>query len=138
GGDSWASFIAERDELFEFIRQNSVGGVVLCSGDTHVAELNAIPWSEKGGYDFYDLVSSPLAQTPSPSWLDRKPEMRIRQAFAGSPNFGLLTFRMQPEPVLSYNVINQLGEAVWPRFEILASELRNGKDTALRKMDDLS
>ena len=61
-GDTWAAFRTERDALFDFIRDKRIEGVVCLSGDSHVGELNCIPWSEKGGYDIYDLVSSPLAQ----------------------------------------------------------------------------
>ena len=107
--------------------------------NTHVAELNAIPWSEKGGYDFYDLTSSPLAQDTSASWLDRRPERRIRQVYFGSVNFGLLTFDMtSSDPVLEFNVINYLGDAVWQPFQIKASELTNGVTTWESQMDDLS
>jgi alkaline phosphatase D len=139
GGDSWASFIYERNEIFDFIRDEKINGVVLLSGDAHVAELNAIPWSEKGGYDFYDLVSSPLAQDTTDNWLERRPERRIRQVYFGSVTFGLLTFDMTgSDPVLEYNSINYLGDTVWKPFRIKASELTNGVSTWETKMDDLS
>ncbi len=139
GGDSWSSYLHERDELFEFIRQNNVSGVVLVSGDTHVAELNAIPWSEKGGYDYYDLISSPLAQDTTTTWLARRPERRIRQVYSGSVNFGMLTFDMiEDDPVLEYRVFNYIGDSVWEPFRLRASELTNGSSTWSTKMDDLS
>ncbi|BDD11459.1 alkaline phosphatase (plasmid) [Fulvitalea axinellae] len=40
GGDSWASYQKERNAIFNFIRDNNIEGVVMLSGDTHVAELN--------------------------------------------------------------------------------------------------
>lgn len=139
GGDSWASFMRERDELFEFIRQQEINGVVLVSGDTHVAELNAIPWSEHGGYDLYDLVSSPLGQDTSDSWIERRPERRIRQVYFGSVNFGLLSFDMTADdPVLEYNTVNYSGDDVWAPFRLRASELVNGVSTWEQKMDELS
>jgi len=139
GGDSWSSFMSERNEILNYIRDEKIGGVVLVSGDTHVAELNAIPWSEKGGYDFYDLTSSPLAQDTSTSWLERRPERRIRQVYFGSVNFGLLTFDMRTaDPALQYNVVNYIGDNVWQPFHIKASELINGVASWEEKMDDLS
>ena len=139
GGDSWSSFLHERNELFDFIRDNSVTGVVLVSGDTHVAEVNAIPWSERDGYDFYDLISSPLAQDASDSWVERRPERRIRQVYSGSVNFGMLTFDMTGnDPVLEYEVFNYIGDSVWDPLRIHASELTNGTSTWEEKMDDLS
>ncbi len=138
GGDSWASFISERNRLFDFVRDERISGVVLVSGDTHAAELNAIPWSENGGYDMYDLTTSPLAQPTSDSWLRRFPEMRIRQVYFGSNNFGLLSFDLRDEPTLTYNVIDTRGERVWTDFRIQASELVNGVSSWREKMDDTS
>ena len=137
GGDSWASYIHERDSLFAYITDNDIEGVVLLSGDTHVAELNAIPWSEKGGYDMYDLTSSPLAQsTERGSWLVRRPELRIRPVFFNSANFGLLEFDLdRPDPQLTYNVIRENGSPVWQPFILRASELRNGVKSWEEKID---
>lgn len=135
GGDSWAAFLHERDALFDFIRDQEIGGVVLLSGDTHVAELNAVPWSARGGYDYYDLTSSPLAQPPTDSWLRRRPELRIRPVYFRSPNFGLLSFRAQPEPALSYTVIDTRGRHVWRPLELRAAELANGVRSWPQKID---
>ena len=75
---------------------------MLLSGDTHKGELNAIPWSQRGGYDFYDLVSSPLAQPPLEINPNRKPEARIRRVFTREDNFGLLEFDMTGDPELTF------------------------------------
>lgn len=126
GGDSWASFMHERNEIFDFIQREKIGGVLLISGDTHVAELNCIPWSERGGYDFYDLVSSPLGQRPSQSWLQRNPEQRIRIPYNMSANFGRLSFSFDGPPTATFNVIDPANRAVWRPFRIEAAQLRNG------------
>ncbi len=125
-GDAWSAFLHERNRLFEFIRKNEINGVILLSGDTHVGELNAIPWSEKGGYDFYDLVSSPLAQTANEPRYGRIPELRIRPNFTREDNFGLLQFDLTGDPVLRFNLIGVSGREGWAPFVIHASELVNG------------
>jgi len=130
GGDSWASFVHERDRLFDFIRDETISGVVLLSGDTHVAELNCIPRSEQGGYDLYDLVSSPLAQDASGSWRRRSPELRIRPVYAGGPNFGLIDFDLTADdPSLSFTAIQPSGQPVWRPLTLHASELVNGVES---------
>jgi alkaline phosphatase D len=127
GGDSWASYLHERDQLFDFIRERGISGVVLLSGDTHIGELNVIPWSARGGYDYYDLVSSPLAQMTPDSWLERRPERRIWPVFFQSSNFGLVDFHMAgDDPYLVFQLIDIHGRSVWGRFELRASELVNG------------
>lgn len=126
GGDSWASFLHERNDLFNFIRDNEITGVVLVSGDTHVGELNVIPWSEQGGYDLYDLVSSPLAQPVSTSWMERRPERRIRPVYFEGSNFGLIDFNFDNSPKLVFRLIDAAGRSVWKPFELSAHELVNG------------
>ena len=136
GGDSWASFVHERDVLFDFIRDESISGVVLVSGDTHVGELNAIPRSERGGYDLYDLVSSPLAQPPSASWLLREPEVRLRVPYMERSNFGSLDFDLTGEvPRLRFNLIGDNGERAWSALELRADELVNGIESWRGKVD---
>jgi len=133
GGDSWAAFLHARDSLFEFIRKKEISGVVLVSGDTHTGELNCIPWSKKGGYDLYDLVSSPLAQLGSTQWRDQHPEARIRPGFS-LRNTGLITFDMTADPpTLTYNIYDTRGEPAWKPFIINADQLQNGVSTYKEK-----
>jgi len=139
GGDSWASFLQERDSLFAFIQRREIEGVILLSGDTHVGELNAIPWSDRGGYDFYDLVSSPLAQSTTDSWLERRPEIRVRPVHFAGPNVGLLTFDLtEDDPVARFVLVGEDGRRAWEPFELRASELRNGVRSWPEKISDLS
>lgn len=145
GGDSWAACIHERNEIFNFIRDEKIGGVLLISGDTHVGELNCIPWSEEGGYDLYELVSSPLAQTTS-SGFGLTPERRIRETYLETSNSGILDFDLTGEvPVVRMNLVNQYQNYTWDWLEIRADELVNGVKTwdkkqspAAKRMDTFS
>ena len=70
--DSWAAYRAARDRLFDQLVAKHIEGVVLLSGDVHRAELRRIPRRAAGGYDLYELTSSPLANSnfdcrPDPS-----------------------------------------------------------------------
>jgi len=137
GGDSWAAFLHERDRLFDFIRDHEITGVVGISGDTHVGELNVIPWSEHGGYDIYDLVSSPLAQVIPDSWLERRPEQRIWPVYFQGSNFGLVDFRMGEDPTLEYRLIDTFGRVVRGPFVVKASELVNGVTSWPHKVESV-
>ncbi len=125
-GDTWAAFRTERDALFDFIRDEKIGGVVCLSGDSHVGELNCIPWSGRGGYDFYDLVSSPLAQSPSDSWIAQQPEKRLRKVYAGGANFGMLHFTATPSPALTFTLFDEWGLNPWKPLRLSPGELVNG------------
>jgi len=137
GGDSWAVYMTERNEIFEFIRENEISGVLCISGDSHMGELNCIPWSEKGGYDIYDLCSSPLAQQPANKNLRQTPEIRVRNTWTRSVNMGLLEFDLTAEtPKLVYNLYDDLGEPVWDdALELTVDDLRNGVSTWKEKTD---
>jgi alkaline phosphatase D len=129
-GDAWSAFLDERDALFAWIMKEQITGVVLLSGDTHTGELNAIPLSENGGYDLYDLTASPLAQQPSDGWIFREPELRIRVPYSMSENFGWLDFDLtQEDPTLTFNLVGTEGVPVWRPFVLKASELVPGVST---------
>jgi alkaline phosphatase D len=134
-GDTWAAFQTERNALFDFIRDERIEGVFLLSGDTHFGEVNAIPWSERGGYDLYDLVSSPLAQATGSSFLDGEPELRIRKPYFRTVNFGLLDFSWEPEPKVTYTLRDVRGDRVYEPLTLTPAELRNGVSTWRAKMD---
>lgn len=140
-GDAWSSHLYERNALFDFIVQERVSGVVLISGDSHVGEFNCIPWSEHGGYDFYELVSSPLAQkTEKGDWIARHPELRLRQVYSRSNNFGVLDFDFGgPDPTLTMTLRDTAGLPIWWQPVTLeASTLVNGQSTWRDHIDRLS
>lgn len=126
GGDSWGAYMHERNEIFDFIRDEQIGGVVCISGDSHMGELNCIPRSDQGGYDIYDFCSSPLAQMPATKFVRQMPEIRIRDVWSRSVNVGVMQFRMGPQPTLTYTLHDILGEAVWDPLVLTPADLSNG------------
>jgi alkaline phosphatase D len=134
-GDTWGAFLRERDALFDFIRDHGIEGVFCLSGDTHFGEVNCIPWSARGGYDLYDLVSSPLAQTTGTSFLNAEPELRIRSPYFRSVNFGLLDFQWQPEPRVRFTLRDVRGDLAFAALTLSPSELKNGVESWRSKID---
>jgi alkaline phosphatase D len=127
GGDSWGVYLTERNEIFDFIRDHDIAGVVCISGDSHMGELNCIPRSEQGGYDIYDFCSSPLAQMPANKNIRQVPEVRVRDTWTRSVNVGLMRFDLTGEtPVLTYTLHDVLGESVWDPLVLTPTDLRNG------------
>src|SRR5690606_28985779 len=128
--DSWASYVHERNEILDFIRDNRVGGCFGISGDVHQGEVNCVPWSEHGGYDFYDLVSSGLAQYLSPKFIDQDPEVRLRQPWVRSANFGLLEFSFDSEPRVELSIRDVSGApASGDPVVLRAADLVNGRQS---------
>jgi alkaline phosphatase D len=138
-GDSWAAYRHERDALFDFIRDRKIEGVVLLSGDTHVGELNCIPRSAHGGYDLYELVSSPLAQDTRTNWLGRRPELRLRNIYVGGNNFGTIEIdTLLADPEIRLGLTDEHGNQVWDPLILKASQLKNGVESWSANIDDLS
>ncbi len=134
-GDSWAVYKHERDEFLNFIRDQRIEGVFGISGDSHMGELNCIPWSDEGGYDFYDLCSSPLANLPDLDFVDQMPEVRIRPVWTRSVNVGLLAFSFENGPRLSYTLHNVIGAPAWEPLVLTPADLRNGVVSWRSKID---
>lgn len=139
GADSWSSFTHERDAILDQIMTEEIGGVVLLSGDTHFGEMNCLPWSERGGYDLYEFVSSPLAQDTVDLYLTGRPVLRVRQAYAADVNFGVVDFDMTAaDPTVRFELRDEGGQAAWPAVVIKASELRPGVSSWPDKIDVIS
>jgi alkaline phosphatase D len=136
GGDSWGAYLTERNELFDFIRDQDISGVVCISGDSHMGELNCIPRSAQGGYDLYDFCSSPLAQMPANKNVRQTPELRVRDTWMRSVNVGLMRFDMTGDvPTLTCTLHDVTGEAVWDELVLTPDDLRNGVRSWDRKAD---
>jgi alkaline phosphatase D len=56
--DSWRGFTTERSELFDYIRDNRIGGVVLISGDQHWSAV--FRNTSFTPYRFYEFMPTPL------------------------------------------------------------------------------
>jgi alkaline phosphatase D len=134
-GDSWAGYLPERDAILDFIRDERIAGCFGISGDVHMGEANCVPWSDRGGYDFYDLVSSGLAQVLSNRFAEQTPEVRLRQPFTGGPNFGVLDFEFTPKPRVRLRVLNHFGDDAFAPVTVAAADLVNGRSSWRRAID---
>jgi len=57
--DSWRSFKRERDDLFKFVQDNSIGGVLLISGDRHYTGAYQV----EGRY--IEVTTGPIGSAPA-------------------------------------------------------------------------
>jgi alkaline phosphatase D len=62
GSEHWGNFPLERKRLFRTIRDSGAAGVVLLSGDRHLAEIARLPAEHPDGvgYPLFDITSSSL------------------------------------------------------------------------------
>ncbi len=133
GWEMWGNFPRERQRLFGLIRETAAEGVLLISGDRHLAELAALPAgaSEGVGYLLYEATSSSL-NAPSGNFT----KLGVRFANEINPyrvgltwfdtNYGnILVDWSAVDPVIRMQICDQSGAVVLQQ-RLLLSQLRRG------------
>ena len=102
GWEKWMNFPRERERLFKLIRETGAEGLIILSGDRHLAELSTM---DAGlGYPLYDLTSSGLNQAFR-SWRPLETNRHRVATMGWGDNFGILTFDWeQPDPEISLQI----------------------------------
>jgi len=116
--DSWGSWDVEaREEIFDLMEQEQVGGVLLVSGDRHGARGFRIP--RPSGFSFHEFEPACLGGVSGPAGLVKDcPEQLF--GYSGSDEqgndfvaFGEFTFDTSSErPVVTFRLISQFGETL--------------------------
>ncbi len=75
--EKWANFPNERSRLFNLISKTNAEGVILLSGDRHLAEISKLPQSDKL-YPLYEVTSSGLNSAMGISGLFSTEDNRYR------------------------------------------------------------
>ncbi|QEL15447.1 alkaline phosphatase D family protein [Limnoglobus roseus] len=107
--EKWALIPHERDRLYKLLRDTKANGVIVLSGDRHLAELSVS--TDAIGYPLYDITSSGFNQATN-SW--RAPE-KNRHRVAAMPfgnNFGFITIDWASEtsPRIGLELRDEAGE----------------------------
>ena len=112
GWEKWGNLPKERKKLFDTIRDNATG-VVLLSGDRHLSEISLLPPETDGGpfYPLYEVTSSGLNQTGLPEEENRF-RLEGREIY-NQPNFGLIEVDWsQEDPAIKLEVRDVDGKVV--------------------------
>jgi alkaline phosphatase D len=99
--EKWANFPQSRRRLLRLIGETGVPGVILLSGDRHLAEISR--FDEPGvGYPLYEMTSSGLTHSsrlvrPEPN------RYRIGEQWRGL-NFGLMVIEWSTNPMIALQI----------------------------------
>lgn len=117
GWEIWGNFPHERTRLFQLIRETKASGVVMLSGDRHLAEISRLN-PEVVGYPIFDVTSSSLN---APSGNKTKAGVRFANEMNRSrvgltyfdTNSGMILIDWtQADPVLRLQVCDEQGGVV--------------------------
>jgi alkaline phosphatase D len=87
GWEKWMNFPHERERLFKLLRDTGAQGVILLSGDRHLAELSMMDAGV--GYPIYDLTSSGFNQAAK-SWRPLEVNRHRVATMNWGDNFGVI------------------------------------------------
>lgn len=108
GWEKWANMPHERDRLFKLLQETKANGVVLLTGDRHLAELSV---ADVGlGYPLFDLTASGMNQG-FPRF--RMPEANRHRVYGMSHgnHFGTITVDWsKPDPELRLQIRDEAGD----------------------------
>jgi alkaline phosphatase D len=111
--EKWANFPASRQRLFALIRSSQVSGLIIISGDRHMAEISKL--DDPGlPYPVYEVTSSGMTH----SWHDFTHEPnrhRVGQVFPGK-NFGTIDIQWTSDPEVMLRVHDEENEIVLWEF----------------------
>ncbi len=104
--DTWAGFPEEREEIFKFIEDRKIEGVVLLSADRHRTDAWKI--ERQNGYDLYEFQSSRLTNIHTHELME---ESII--GYNEKCSFGHLTFNTaEDKPNIKFKIINIDSEVI--------------------------
>jgi alkaline phosphatase D len=105
--DTWNGFIKERNEIFNFLTENRINGVILLSADRHRSDAWRI--DRENDYPLYEFESSRLT--------NQHVHEIMPQALFGyneKQSFGYLTFdTRQEDPTITYQIFSIDNENVY-------------------------
>ncbi len=103
GWEKWGNLPHERRRLLDLLRSSGAGGVVVLSGDRHLAEISRLQEGDGAPYTLYDATSSGLNR--SGGGYDAEPNrFRVGKNYRGD-NFGWIEIDWSaPDPELRIEV----------------------------------
>lgn len=124
GSEKWDNFPKERARFLELLRRTQAKGVVVISGDRHMAELCALTPADGVAYPLYELTTSGLNQPVAKESEHKavnlpKPQpnrFRLHERPYTGSNFGLMRVQWDgANPTLRLEVCGLTGEVVLSR-----------------------
>lgn len=120
GSEAWSNFPRDRKRLFRLLRETKANGVIVLSGDRHLAEVARLPAEHPDGigYPLYEVTSSSLN---APSGNITKAGIRFANEI-NSYRMGLTFFDVnfgnvmidweKPDPIVRVQVRDEAGAVV--------------------------
>lgn len=121
--EKWMNMPKEREKLYALIRSTGANGVIILSGDRHLAEISLD--TKAVGYPLYDITSSGLNQGFK-GWRDLEKNGHRVAAVPYGDNFGFITIDwLANDAKIKFQVRDEDGDSA-AGVTVMASTLKPG------------
>lgn len=101
--DTWDGFDRERQDIFSFLADNEISGVILMAADRHRSDLRKIP--RDGAYDLYEVESSRLTNVHTHGLVQNAKGSEFILGYNKTCCFGQLDFdTTKDDPQVTYRI----------------------------------
>ena len=112
--DPWLGFPEEKAEIFNFIRDNSITGVISLTADRHRADALVNPID--GYYPLYEFENSRLTNS---HWHETISHSDWLFSYNSDRIFGIVTFDLtKNDPTITYNVVRTNNETLPTPYKV--------------------
>ena len=119
--DPWQGYKQEREEIFSFLEENRIDGVILISADRHRSDVWKI--ERPNGYALYEFESSKLTNIHTHGLMPGR-----LFGYNKKCSFGLLSFDTTiPDPQVTYRIISIDNEVIYT-LSLKSSQLTHKKE----------
>lgn len=121
--DTWDGFAAEREEIFSFIEDNRIDGVVLMAADRHRVDIRKTKRAK--GYDLFEIMSSRLTNVHTHSLVEDAKGSEFVLGYNETPAFAKIEFDTAASPpTLTCRVID-IDNQQHHEYQITLDQLRH-------------
>ncbi|MCC2617775.1 alkaline phosphatase family protein [Aestuariibacter halophilus] len=118
GWEAWVNFPADRQRLFNVIRENNINGVMLISGDTHWGEISR--YDTELDYPLWEVTSSGLTE----EWKQISPNKHRIGDATHTNNYGFVTINTEVEQPFVHVGLKDAAGNILMAQKVLLSSLR--------------
>jgi alkaline phosphatase D len=109
--DTWDGFAAERDEIFSFIEDEKIDGVLLMAADRHRSDMRQI--RRKSGRVFHEVMSSALTNVHRHGLVKNAKGSEFVMGYNQKCSFGMLEFdTTDKKPNVTYKIVSIDNETI--------------------------
>ncbi len=131
--EKWMTIPKEREKLYALLNSTGANGVMILSGDRHLADISVD--TKSSGYPLYDITSSGFNQA-SKNWRAPEPNAKRVAAMPFGDNFGFITIDWTgDDPRVGVQIRDEDGDATCG-FKVRLSTLKGTGPVVAVKLPD--